>query len=216
MRFLFITVVFLGLVSSSFSQNKEDFIQEDNTDVQALSSKNDTLKKRISTHVAIGSSVMFSGKNNYAFTTYVNPQISYALTPRFTVSMGLMAVQSNYNNFNYYNYSGRAENINYSGTSAYYTLQGSYLLSEKLKVYGGVMVGTNSMDFLGAPISNTSENKHNPRAYRLGFQYKIGEHASLQFEFQMHENNTLQDMQMRSGRGFGPMNHSSMFGPQMW
>ena len=161
---------------------------------------------------------MASSNSNYSLNTYVNPTISYQLTPKFTVSMGLMAVQSNFNNLTYYNaYDGQQQTVNYSGLSAYYTLQGAYQLSEKLKVYGGIMVGTQqTMDFAGAKIPMNQQNNNRPKAYRLGFEYKIGDHASLQFEFQMRETNAIQDMQMQSGRGFGGMRNSSMFGPQIW
>ncbi len=216
MRYFNIILIIVFSSSLTFAQYSESFIQEDEYDVQTSKTKVDTAKKKIFTNITLGSSIMSSGQNNYAFNTYVNPTISYQLTPKFTVSMGLMAVHSNYNNYTFYNYyEGQVQNMNYSGTSAYFTLQGAYQLSEKLRVYGGVMVGTENMDFMGANIPTESKNMHRPKAYQIGFEYKIGEHASLQFEFQMREATPMQNMQMQSARGIGVMGSSSMFGSRM-
>ncbi len=215
MRYLNIILIIIFSSSLTFAQYSEKFIQEDEYDAQPTVKKVDTDKKKVFTNIAIGTSIMSSGKNNYALNTYVNPTISYQLTPKFSVSMGLMAVQSNYNNFSFYNYEGQVQNMNYSGTTAYFTLQGAYQLSEKLRVYGGVMLGTENMDFAG--INIPTEPKNRPKAYQVGFEYKIGEHASLQFEFQMRDSSPMQNMQMQSARGFGGMGmgSSSMFGPRM-
>jgi len=216
MRLVNILLILLLSASVSFAQYSESFIQEDEMDTPTPSYKKDTTKKKVFTNIAIGSSVMSSGNNSYSFNTYINPTISYQLTPRFSVSMGLMAVQSNINNYTYYNYEGQVKTVNYSGMSAYYTLQGAYQLSEKIRVYGGVMVGTESMDFLGTNIPNSTNNKHHPKAYQIGFEYKIGEHSSLNFEFQYRDASPMQNMQMQSVNGFGMMGNSSMFGPRMW
>jgi len=211
-------ILFVLVLSSSmvFSQYSESFLTEDDLDKPVVKEQPETTKKKVFTNIMIGSSVMASGNNNYALNTYVNPTISYQLTPKFSISMGLMAVQSNYNNFTYYNYEGQVESINYSGMSAYYTLQGAYQLSEKIRVYGGIMVGTESMDFMGANIPNEANNNHMPKAYQFGVQYKIGDNAFLQIEFQLREASPMQNMQMQSASGFGLMGNSNMFGPRMW
>jgi len=216
MKLFNILLVLVLFSSLAFSQHSESFLMEDDLGKSVVEEKKDTTKKKVFTNIAIGSSVMASGNNNYALNTYVNPTISYQLTEKFSISMGLMAVQSNFNNFTYYNYEGRVESVNYSGMSAYYTLQGAYQLSEKLRVYGGIMVGTESMDFVGANIPTEQKNNHTPKAYQFGVQYKIGDNAYLQFEFQLREATPMQSMQMQSANGFGMMGNSNMFGPRIW
>lgn len=217
----FFNIILLVFLSSAlvFSQNSsEGFILEDGDDEQSsVVKKEDSKKKKIFTNIAIGTSVMSSGNNGSAFNTYVNPTVSYQFTPKLSVSMGLMAVQSNFNNYSYYNYyEGQIENTSFSGVSAYYTLQASYQLSEKIRVYGGIMLGDQSIDFAGTNIPTDPQNNRAPMAYRAGFEYKIGKNATLQFEFQFREANSIQDMQMQSVNGFGMMRNSSMFGPSMY
>ncbi len=174
---------FLILLSwSVFSQSNETFILEDEPTKE--------LKKKhpVFTEIDFGTTMMYAGKNHYAFGTYVHPKISYKLTPRFQVSMGLMAVRSSLNNYTYYNYEGLAQDVNYKGLSAYYTLQGAYLLTEDLKIYGGIMLGNHFSD-TGFKSSNASKN---PKAYQLGLEYKFGD-CSIQLEFIYQESDFAND-----------------------
>ena len=128
MRYFNIILIIILSSTLTFAQYSEGFIQENEYDAPNTITKKDTTQRKIFTNIAIGSTVMSSGNNNYSFNTYVNPTVSYQLNPRFSISMGLMAVQSNFNNFTFYNYEGQVHNINYSGTSAYFTLQGAFVL----------------------------------------------------------------------------------------
>ncbi len=169
---------FLVVMSwGAFSQSNTSFILEDSP-IETTPKDTVRNKSRIFTEIDFGTSIIGSGNNHYSFSTYIHPKISYELTPRFHVSMGLMAVRSNLNAYTYYNYEGLAQDVNYKGVSAYYTLQGSYLLTENLKIYGGVMLGSHFPD-----MNSKSNNLiKNPKAYQLGMQYKFGD-FSLGFEF---------------------------------
>lgn len=215
MKKLFIILLFLLNISLAFSQKEKSdmFIQEDEFDTPVSTVQKKDVPQKVFTNIAIGSSVMSSGSNNYSLNTYINPTIGYQFSPKLSVSVGLMAVQSNLNNYSYYNsYEGTVKTINYSGLSSFVTLQANYKVSDKITVYGGVMVGSELMDFAGTDIPNNKTKT--PSAYRLGVEYKIGEHTSLQFEFQYRDVSPMQNMQMQSGTGsgFGMMHNSSPFG----
>jgi hypothetical protein len=215
MKFLnFILIILFS--STAFSQYSEDFIPEDNFETSKPTVES-SFKKKVSTNIIVGSSIMGSGQNNYSFNTYINPNISYQLNPKFSISMGLMAIQSNFNNFTYYNrYENQIQSLNYSGTSMFYTLQGTYAWSENLKIYGGVMLGTGALDFAGAKIPNSTTSHQNPKAYRLGIEYKIGEHAAVQFEFQMREGSSMQNRQMQNPNSFGMTPNFGNFNSHIW
>ena len=211
-------ILMLLFYGTAFSQYSEGFIQEDEQEIQRVVERdNISSKKKIFTEVAIGSSIISLGGNTYSFNTYVNPKIAYQLTPRFSLSMGLMAVQSNFNNLAVYDqYDGQIKNINYSGTTAFYTLQGSYKISDKLNVYGGIMMGSKSIDFQNAKIPEENKASQNPKAYQIGFEYKVNKHTSLQFEFQMREMSPMQNMQMQSPNNFGSRRNFGSFNSQTW
>ncbi len=174
-----IVLYFFILMSwGAFSQSNESFILEDEA-------KEDIKKKSsVFTEIDFGTAMMYAGNHHYAFNTYIHPKISYELTPRFQISMGLMAVRSNLNDYTYYNYEGRAKNVNYRGLSAYYTLQGAYLLAENLKIYGGVILG-NHFSNMNSESDNWTKT---PKAYQLGMEYKFGD-FSIEFEFIYQESN---------------------------
>lgn len=219
MRRLRILFVILLTSSLSFAQNAEndEFIQLDEQEqTESVVKKKSSDKKKVQTNIAIGTSIMSMGKDQFSMNTYVKPTISYQLTPKFSVSMGLMAVKSNFNNVHYYNYNeGQIQSVNYNGNSAYFTVQGAYQLNDNMKIYGGVMVGTQNLDFAGASIPNQT-NPANPKAFQLGMEYKLGENTFIQLEVQFREANSIQDMQMQSSQGFGMMNRNPMFGSQIW
>jgi len=210
----FLIIIFLSIINLAFSQKGESdmFIQEDEFSVSTTQAKPEEEQKKVFTNIAIGSSIMSSGGSAYSFNSYVNPTVGYKLTPKLSVSVGLMAVQTNLNNYKIYNYQeNRVENLSYSGLNTYFTAQASYQLSEKINVYGGIMIGGQSIDFAGVQLSE--QNNSMPKAYRLGVEYKLGEHASLQFEMQYHDLTPMQYMQTQSGSGMGMSRSSSMFGP---
>jgi hypothetical protein len=180
--FLVILLYCSSLIQAQVNES-EMFIQEEADDIVKIDVPKEKDKK-IRTEILLGSSFAMAGNNQFAINTYVQPTIAYKMTPRFEISMGLMAVKSNINNYTYYNYEGQAQSIDYNGLSAYYTLQGAYLLTENLKVYGGIMIGTEAMNW---NANATSKNKMNPKAYQIGLQYKLGEHAYIQLEFQYRE-----------------------------
>lgn len=217
MKRLYITIVLIFFFAFGFSQvnESEGFIQED--EQEQLSVNKEQKEKKVYTNIAVGSFFMTSGKNSYALNTYVNPTIAYRFTPKFSLSVGLMAIQSNINNLNVYNlYEGQTQSLNYSGMNTYFTLQGAYQWSEKLKIYGGVMIGTASKDFLNTDVSAPNA-KVNPKAYQLGFEYKIGKYSSLIFEMEYRETNYIPSPQMRHGSSFNMMRQNSSFlGSQAW
>lgn len=219
MRRLRILFVILLSSSLSFAQNaeNEEFIQLDEQEqTESVVKKKTADKKKVQTNIAIGTSIMSMGKNQFSMNTYVKPTISYQLTPKFSVSMGLMAVRSNFNNLHYLNYyEGQVQSVNYDGTSAYFTMQGAYQLNDKMKIYGGVMIGNQNLNFAGAQLPNQN-NQVNPKAFQLGMEYKLGENTFIQLEVQIREANPIQDMQMQSSQGFGIMNRNPMFGSQLW
>ena len=212
----FLIIIFLSIVSVAFSQKGESdmFIQDDEFSDRPEVSKPDPEQKKVFTNIAMGSSIMSSGGDAYSFNTYVNPTVGYRLSPKLSVSVGVMAVQTNLNNYKIYNYQeNQVENMNYSGLNTYFTASASYQLNEKINVYGGVMVGGQTMDFAGVQLDN--HNNSTPTAYRLGVEYKIGRNAYLQFEVQYHDLTPMQQMQTQSGSGMGMSRSSSMFGPGM-
>ncbi|MBN2667931.1 MAG: outer membrane beta-barrel protein [Bacteroidales bacterium] len=179
-------ILFFFIFFSASAQNNEtiEFIEDDGL-VNVVEDSLVTKKSPWSSSVAIGASVGIGSGNSTMLSTYINPRINYQLTPRFQVSMGLMAVRSHFDNYTYYNfYESQTQVINANTNSAYFTLQGAYLLSENIKVYGGIMIGAQRMDM---PNANFIENT--PKAYQLGLEYKIGKHTAIQLEIQYHENN---------------------------
>jgi len=209
----FLIIIFFLIINLAFSQKGESdmFIQDDEFSVSTKKEKPEIEQKKVFTNISIGSSIISSGGSAYSFNSYVNPTIGYRLTPKLSVSIGLMAVQTNLNNYKVYNYQeNQIENLSYSGLNTYFTAEASYQINDKINVYGGVMIGGQSMDFAGIELN---DNHSTPTAYRLGVEYKLGEHAFLQFEVQYHDLTPMQQMQTQSGSGMGMSRSSSMFGP---
>ncbi len=182
MNHIKLLIIFLLSFTTLLAQtdDSEMFISEDEPDKTASVEQ----PKYLRTQLLVGSAFAMSGQDHFTLNTYIQPKIAYQISPRFEISMGLMAVQSNINNYTYYNYEGQSTSVNYNGVSAYYTLQGAYLLSENIKIYGGIMVGTKAMSF--DKTSNQHQNI-NPKAYQLGMQYKLGDNSFIQLEFQFRE-----------------------------
>lgn len=93
-------------------------------------------KSRVSMSTGAGFSV-FNKQN--IFSTWVAPEISYSLTPRFHLTLGLMMMHCNINSFTR---SLNGENIfpiMHDFTQYFLFAQGSYLLNEKVTLTGSTM-----------------------------------------------------------------------------
>ncbi len=163
------------------------FISDDETTYPVNNSplaKKSQTNSKVFTQAGLGFSAgtMFNGTSYYQTNAYA--KVGYYLTPKWTVSMGLMGVQTYINDLRMYNYEGQLQNMNYSGLSTYYTLQTAYQVNPNLSVYGGVMVGSSSLPTTSTTAQNTI--KVNPKAYQLGLEYKLGS-TTLNLEIQYRD-----------------------------
>lgn len=95
------------------------------------------------------------------FTNYAAPEIRYNFTDKFTLSAGTMVTYSSAPSFMDWNGESSTQ-ANRSSMNYYMFMKGSYLISDKLRVYGSAVFDMSPNAF--------SRNTFNS----FGFDYKIG------------------------------------------
>jgi len=146
--------------------------------------------KKMSVRLEMGTTFGVGSGNSSLFGVYVAPHISYKVSPRFRVNMGVQVTNSNF--INYYNpYFGEyTRTFNQNVTQAFLYAEGEYLVNPRLLVTAKGY----------KEIATFSDPKINPRALDMdgggvsvGFNYKITENFHFGAEVGVSKGNSLYD-----------------------
>jgi hypothetical protein len=180
---VFILVFFFFTSFTIFSQeNDTEFDQLDDSRYQEeLSSDVPIVKeKRLNTHVELGTSFIYSPRNFYGPSYYVAPNLSYLITPRFSLSAGVgFEYTSLYPLYSMPN----EENTMLPMTRAFLYASGSYLLTERLMITGSVYKTINDVPKLS---KYSRPMNYSYQGVGLGIQYQINRNFSIGFHVRMN------------------------------
>jgi hypothetical protein len=130
------------------------------------------LQDRVSGSIMAGTGVSFMGNSgNTAVSTFIAPKFNFRVSPKFSVSAGLMHYTlSPQSAFTLSNTESLRNGYNRPVSGNLVFVGGEYQLSKKVMLAGAVMTDMNSM------------NKRNGyKAVSFGMDYKVAEHASIGF-----------------------------------
>lgn len=180
---VFIFAFFFLPLFSVFSQENE--LEPDQMDVSGYSGEISSdippvKEKRLDTNMELGTSFIYSPKNFYGPSYYVAPNLSYLITPRFTLSAGIgFQYTSLYPLYNIPN----EENTMLPMTRVFLYASGSYLLTERLRVTGSVYKTINDVPRLS---QYSHPMNYNYQGVNLGIQYQISNNFSIGFHMRMN------------------------------
>lgn len=146
--------------------------------------------KKMSVRLEMGTTFGVGSGNSNLFGVYVAPHISYKVSHRFRLNMGVQVSNSNF--INYYNpYFGEyTRTFNQNVTQTFLYAEGEYLVNPRLLVTAKGY----------KEISTFSDPKINPRALDMdgggvsvGFNYKITENFHFGAEVGVSKGNSLYD-----------------------
>lgn len=149
--------------------------------------KKSTLASKIDVNLSVGSSFLYSKNFGSGMSSYVAPELSYNLTPRFRIHAGIMLLNSNVLVNRYYLNEPSVVVKTKPTTSALAYVAGSYLISDRFSVTGMVL-----------------RDMTNPQAYgRNGYNPSV-QAMSLHLDYKISDNITIgAGMQMRQGSNWG-------------
>ncbi len=120
-----------------------------------------------------GASVMSFG-NSSVFSTYVAPQLNFSLTPKLNITVGTIALNSNFNNMMYYNYNEGTTSTVPNSTQMFIYLQGDYQVNNRIKIRGTTF----------REITNSSNPNNNPFSFnQIGVDFKISDNIFMSADF---------------------------------
>ncbi|HTX88657.1 MAG TPA: hypothetical protein VMC08_06690 [Bacteroidales bacterium] len=131
------------------------------------------------TQVHVQAGTWFSTSSGYgsAWGTYLSPQLSYTVSPRFRVSGGVSITTTSLNGYTpYYDFYSSGP---YHGdvTSAYLWISGQYLVNDRLSISGTVFKKVNIYE---SPGLNNPYLKDEPYGGNLDVQYRLGKNVFLE------------------------------------
>lgn len=182
---LFFTL-FIFSTLSVFSQNEE--MDTDQFDVSGYQEENQVdipavKEDRLKTNLELGTSFTYSPRNFYGPSYYVAPNLSYLVTPRFSLSAGVGFEYSTL--YPLYNIPD-AENTMLPMTRVFLFTSGSYLLTERLVLTGSVYKTINDVPKLS---QYSRPMNYNYQGVDLGILYQINNNFSIGFHMRMSNMN---------------------------
>ncbi len=133
--------------------------------------------KKTDIHVQAGTWFSTSSGYGNGWGTYIAPQISYALSPRFRITGGISIANMSFSGYKPYYDVLSTSSYHGNVTSAYLFVSGQYLVNERLTVTGSAFKKFNIYDTPGTqnPFLNDE-----PYGGNLNIQYKIGNNVYLE------------------------------------
>lgn len=182
---IYILLFSLG-VSGTYAQNPDEFYvkPEDKSAISGnrfLQKENSNYDKRpfsenkkLTVSLQTGAGVSFSGAGN-TFNTWIAPEVNYKLTQKLKISVGTIAMNSNYYNLqNYINAEGKISN-NERITQYFLYAKGEYRISDRVNLRGSTMREFSNVKFNSNPFSLN----------HIGIDIKLSERASISADFQI-------------------------------
>jgi len=139
--------------------------------------------KRLKTNLEAGTSFMYSPRNFYGPSYYISPNLSYLVTPRFTLSAGIGYQYTSL--YPLYNLPEGGSPL-LPMTRIFLYTRGSYLLTERLIITGSVYKTINDVPKLRY---DPYPNYYNYQGVDLGIHYQINPNFSVGFHMQMNNLN---------------------------
>ncbi|MFZ4522803.1 MAG: hypothetical protein ACOYNC_13925 [Bacteroidales bacterium] len=143
--------------------------------------------KKMDYHLTLGS--QFSSVSGFgsALNTYVAPHLSYNVSKRFRIGAGISIIQTNYFNARSFYGSEQGATTSSNFTSATISIDGQYILSNRLTIYGSA--------YKQFPVTHDPlpYNPFNPVSSRgaqgvnVNLLYKIGDHVFIQAGFRYQD-----------------------------
>lgn len=169
-----------------FSQSTNDTVDTDQLIIEAPAFQKAQAEnrdiKRLDADLTVGTSFMYSPGNFYGPSFYMAPSLSYRINPRFTLTSGVALEQGNF-----YSLSGAGEDKNMLPmTRAFLFARGSYQLTSRLTLGGGVYKAINTMPQLSQyqPAYN-----YNYQGVSFDLNYKITPSFSVGFQMRIQDGN---------------------------
>ena len=124
-----------------------------------------------------GVNAMSFGKSSMV-STFVAPELSYRINPKLNITVGTIALNSNFNNMMYYNYNEGTSTAIPNANQMFIYLKGDYQLTDRIRLRGTTF----------REVSNSSNPTSNPFSFnQLGVDFKISDHVSMSADF-IHSN----------------------------
>jgi hypothetical protein len=155
--------------------------------------------------------VFGTGSAGEYFGTYVSPEASYRLSPKFTISGGMTI----YNSFGSpYSYPLSENSFGYptgNFTQSFLYASGSYQVNNRLKLSGTVYKRINLFSDQNSYTGNTNNDYH---GMIMGVDYKLGENVFIQGQIEISNDPYSRHSYPYSGfgSGFGG-NHFNSYPP---
>ena len=183
--YLILITFFLSL-NILYSQNNfgEEFFN-DSINSSLIDKTSD--KSKVHFGLDAGTSFMTSGNNNL-FNSYISPYVSYPLTSKFSIEVGMSLSRGNFINvYNpYYRDVYSMGGMNLLQTSLF--ARGKYELSKNITIYGATSVSQSS--FLNPILTKEEMNGNNlpgsmnSKSFSMGFEYRFNNGSAIYFEVQ--------------------------------
>ncbi len=120
-----------------------------------------------------GVNAMSFGKSSMV-STFVAPQLTYQVNPKLNITVGTIALNSNFNNMMYYNYNEGTSTAVPNSTQMFLYLKGDYQLTDRIRLRGTTF----------REVSNSSNPTSNPFSFnQVGIDFKISDHVSMSADF---------------------------------
>ena len=135
---------------------------------------------RLSTNVQLGSFFTATSGFGSSFSTYISPNFSYALSPRFRISAGMTIINTQLMGIKPLFQSEQSSLINGNLTNTLIYVCGEYLVNDRLKVSGTLYKQFN--------VFNTIQNQKNLKNFNaqgayMKVDYKVFENFHIQAGF---------------------------------
>ncbi len=184
MKNIYIAIVFVLTCNWVYSQEEENIFkgQKLSLDTVNIDEKKE-LPAKLSTSFNSGVSFMSLGQYGSVFSTFVNPNLNYRVSPKFSLSTGVFITN---NNFNLKDVPGGEDNFgNNSIFSNYVYAQGTYKINNNLTVSGAVITEVGNLD--QQKYVNPSLSSTNFKSTIIGFSYKFSNNARIDAVFNFQE-----------------------------
>ncbi len=176
MKNTLIILIFSLLALSVNAQTfEEEYIINSNPVNSGVTEENDNekIREKYSFQVNLGTSLM-TWKNGSALSTYINPNLNYQLTPRFSLAAGIIMSHNTLLSSN---------ETNNSLITNYLHFSGIYQVNEKLQVNGSVLYSIHPTS------SSLNPNAFDNLNYSVGAKYKLTKNIELGVQFTKRSNN---------------------------
>jgi hypothetical protein len=121
----------------------------------------------------------FSTSSGYGngWGTFISPEISYSLSPRFRVTGGVSIVNTSFSGYRPYYEFFSGPSYHGDVTSAYLFISGQYLVNDRLTITGSAFKKFNIYE---SPGLNDPFFKDEPYGASLNVQYRLGRNVYLE------------------------------------